>query len=184
MTLNLPSGHNPHIFIHFFWVDLFWHPFPLFFFFNFLHFLLLSLSLQVDFLSIVIWFIELSVSKFSDESSLDKTPFIPLLSWSSALILSFSALVCFNSSLSLATSTWTEPEIYQKYQNQQLLVYFCFLVHKQVLQQRHLNSFNIEFRKILKQFFAFNCRLANVWSPRYIKMANRSKRVHKILYGL
>ena len=128
---NLLSAHNPQVFLHFFRVLSFSQPLPLFFFFNFWHFFLLSLSLQVDFLSIVIWFIELGVSKFSDESSLDKTPFIPLLSWSSALILSFSALVCFNSSLSLATLTWTKPEIYQKYQNQQSLVKFCFLVRKQ-----------------------------------------------------
>ena len=119
LTPNLPPGHNPQVFIHFFWVDLIWHPLPLFFFFNLLHFFWLSLSSQVPF--IFIWLFEVDESKFSDESS-GKTPPIPWSGWSLAFVLSSSALVSSNSFVSLATLTWNEPKIHQKYEKLMLLV--------------------------------------------------------------
>ena len=55
---NLPSGHKSHVFLHFFWVPFFLHPFPFFFFFSFKHFFWLSLSLQALFYPIAIWLFE------------------------------------------------------------------------------------------------------------------------------
>ena len=45
----LPVSHNPHVFWQFFMVLFFSQPFPLFAFFNFLHFFLLFTSLQAAF---------------------------------------------------------------------------------------------------------------------------------------
>ena len=69
---NILSSHNPQVFLHFFLVLSFLHPFPLFFAFNFLHTFWGFWSMQEAFSSTIIWLFEVLVSIFSGVS-LDKT---------------------------------------------------------------------------------------------------------------